>query len=180
MSFATILGYDAAGRLLIALRLRMQKLLIIILGFSTLIFAGCASDRIADRISDSVPWVYKIDIQQGNVITQEQVDLLRPGMDQRQVQHILGSPMITDPFHPQRWDYPYQFKPGGKEPEITRFTVFFEDGQLASTAGHLHPRPDAAPVDPVSRQMTVTVPYQERQRQGLIPRFWRWITRQNK
>ena len=158
----------------------MQKLLIIILGFSTLIFTGCASDRIADHISERLPWVYKIDVQQGNVITQEQVDLLRPGMEQRQVQHILGTPLVTDPFHPQRWDYPYQFKPGGKEPEITRFTVFFEEGRLQRTEGHLHPRPDAAPVDPVSRQMTVTVPEQEHQSQGLMPRLWRWITRQDK
>lgn len=158
----------------------MQKLLIIILGFSTLFFAGCASDRIADNISERLPWVYKIDIQQGNVITQEQVDLLRPGMEPRQVQHILGTPMLTDPFHPRRWDYPYQHKPGGQEPEITRFTVFFEDDRLAGTEGSLQPRPDAAPVDPVSRQMTVTVPYQEHQKPGLFTRFLRWITRQDK
>jgi outer membrane protein assembly factor BamE len=158
----------------------MQKLLIIILGLSTLIFSGCATDRIADHISERLPWVYKIDVQQGNVVTQEQVDLLRPGMDQRQVQHILGTPMVTDPFHPGRWDYAYRLKPGGQEPELTRFTVFFEDGRLLSTEGDLYPRPDAAAIDPVSRQMTVTVPYQERQRQGLIPRFWRWITRQNR
>jgi outer membrane protein assembly factor BamE len=154
----------------------MQKLLIITLGLSTLLFGGCSTDRIADRISEKLPWVYKIDVQQGNVVTQEQVNQLAPGMDQRQVQHILGTPMITDPFHQDRWDYPYSFQADGEVVERSRLTVYFEKGALTGTEGSLRPQPEAERTAPVSRQMTVTVPYQEHKKAGLLTRFWRWIT----
>ncbi len=154
----------------------MQKLLIITLAVSSLFFGGCSKDRIADRISEKLPWVYKVDVQQGNVVDQEQVNQLTPGMDQRQVQHILGTPMIADPFHQDRWDYPYAFQPGGKKTELSRLTVYFEDSKLARTEGTLRPQPEAERAAPVSHQMTVTVPYQEHKKAGLLTRFWRWIT----
>lgn len=177
MSLTAILGYDAADSLYeIALDMRMQKLLIITLGMATLILSGCAKDRIADRISERLPWVYKIDVQQGNVITQEMVNQLRLGMEPRQVQFILGTPMITDPFHQGRWDYPYSFEPGGKKGEISQMSVFFESGKLATIQGAMQPMPQEAQQLPASRQQTVTVPYQEKKKPGLLTRLWRWIT----
>ena len=154
----------------------MQKLLTIMLCVSTLTLGGCSSDRIADRISNHLPWVYKIDVQQGNLVTQEDVNQLKPGMDQRQVQYILGTPMVTDPFHQDRWDYPYSFQPGGEEMETSRLTVFFQEGKLVRLEGDLRPQPEGERAEPVAKQMTVTVPYQEHEKPGLLVRFWRWIT----
>ena len=50
-------------------------------------------------MADTLPGVYKINVQQGNLVTQEMVDQLRPGMDKRQVKFILGTPLLSDPFH---------------------------------------------------------------------------------
>ncbi|RMG27455.1 MAG: outer membrane protein assembly factor BamE, partial [Gammaproteobacteria bacterium] len=64
------------------------------------------------RTLERLPFVYRIDIQQGNVVTQEQIDQLRPGMTREQVRYLLGTPLVQDTFHPERWDYVYYFKPG--------------------------------------------------------------------
>ena len=63
----------------------------------------------------SFPGVYKIDIQQGNVVTQDMIDQLRPGMTRRQVRFIMGNPLLVDTFHANRWDYLYSLQPGGGE-----------------------------------------------------------------
>ena len=78
--------------------------------------AGCA-----------FPGVYRIDIPQGNVITQEMVDQLRPGLNKRQVTFILGTPLIRDTFDQDRWDYLYSYQPGGGERVQERITVFFDE-----------------------------------------------------
>jgi outer membrane protein assembly factor BamE len=70
--------------------------------------------------------VYKVDIQQGTVITQEMAAQLRPGMTREQVRFVLGTPAIIDPFHATRWEYPYYFKPGRGPTVERRFTVFFD------------------------------------------------------
>lgn len=73
---------------------------------------------------------HKIDIQQGNVVTEEQLSLLKPGMTRNQVRQLIGSPMLTDPFHAHRWDYYYSMKPG-REPEVRyRATIFFSNDSL--------------------------------------------------
>lgn len=91
--------------------------------------AGCAE----------VPKVvheYRIDIQQGNVITQEMVSQLKPGLTYEQVRFILGSPVLTDVFHKDRWDYAYRLRKGADgSVESRRFSVFFVDGKLARVAG---------------------------------------------
>jgi outer membrane protein assembly factor BamE len=63
----------------------------------------------------SVPRIvteYRIDVQQGNVLTQEMVSQLRPGLSKDQVRFILGTPVLTDMFHANRWDYAYRLKKG--------------------------------------------------------------------
>ncbi len=72
--------------------------------------------------------VHKIDIQQGNVITREMVETLTPGMDKRRVQLAIGSPMIQDPFHPNRWDYVYSFKAGMRDEEQSAHIILYFDG----------------------------------------------------
>jgi len=92
----------------------MKKLLIHV--FIAFILTACA---------------HKIDIQQGNVISEDKLSLVQPGMEERQVRHLLGTPMLIDPFHPERWDYYYSMKPG-REPLIQyRATLFFDNGRLS-------------------------------------------------
>lgn len=85
------------------------------------------------------PGVYKIGIPQGNIITQEMVDQLRPGMTKRQVIFVMGTPLVRDPFHQDRWDYIYSYQPGGGERGQERITVFFENDQLTRFTGDFVP-----------------------------------------
>lgn len=80
---------------------------------------------------------YKIDVQQGNVLGQEMVSQLKPGQTRDQVRFLLGTPMIADMFHQNRWDYVYRFQSGRTgEVESRRFAVFFDaDGRLERVAG---------------------------------------------
>jgi outer membrane protein assembly factor BamE len=80
---------------------------------------------------------YKIDIQQGNVLTQEMVTQLKPGQTPDQVRFILGSPIIADVFHQQRWDYVYRYQNGQTGAvESRKLVVFFgADGRLERVAG---------------------------------------------
>lgn len=73
---------------------------------------------------------HKIDIQQGNVISEEKLSLVKPGMESRQVQQLLGTPMLIDPFHPERWDYYYSMKAGRAVKERYRATLFFSNDRL--------------------------------------------------
>lgn len=85
------------------------------------------------------PGVYKIDIPQGNVVTQEMIDQLRPGMTQSQVRYVMGTPLVTDTFSPNRWDYLYSFKPGNGERVQERVSLYFEDGKLTRLSGDFRP-----------------------------------------
>ncbi len=89
------------------------------------------------------PGVYKLDIPQGNIITQEQVDQLRPGLTKRQVNFILGTPIIQDTFNQNRWDYVYSFQPGGGERVQERITIFFDDaGEMTHFEGDFTQTPE--------------------------------------
>jgi outer membrane protein assembly factor BamE len=80
---------------------------------------------------------YKIDIQQGNVLTQEMVSQLKPGQTRDQVRFLLGTPLVADVFHQQRWDYVYSYRNGqtGKV-ESRKFTTFFDnEGCLERVGG---------------------------------------------
>jgi outer membrane protein assembly factor BamE len=89
------------------------------------------------------PGVYKIDIQQGNIITQEMIDQLRPGMTKRQVTFVMGTPLIRDPFDQDRWDYVYNYQPGGGERGQERVTMFFENDLLTHFTGDFKPSEEA-------------------------------------
>ncbi|MCU1718823.1 outer membrane protein assembly factor BamE [Pseudomonas sp. 5P_3.1_Bac2] len=88
----------------------------------------------------SFPGVYKIDIQQGNVVTQDMIDQLRPGMTRKQVRFIMGNPLLTDTFHTDRWDYLYSIQPGGGQRLQERVSLNFnQDDQLVSLSGDFMP-----------------------------------------
>ena len=103
----------------------MRKIIINILLLSALLGTGCS--------------IHRVDIQQGNLITREMVDQLKPGMDQRQVQLILGTPLLRDPFHHDRWDYYYSLKRKDAPFERYSLQVYFKDGRLTHTTGDVHP-----------------------------------------
>ncbi len=85
------------------------------------------------------PWVYRIDIHQGNIITQEMVDQLKPGMTRDQVKYVMGSPLVIDPFHPDRWDYVYTVRKGDGSRKREQLSMFFKDDTLVSLSGDFMP-----------------------------------------
>ena len=81
--------------------------------------------------------VYKLDVQQGNVVTQESVSKLKKGMTKSEVRNTLGTPLLMDAFHGNRWDYYFSTEIRGKVTDRTRFSVFFENERLVSITGDI-------------------------------------------
>ncbi len=89
---------------------------------------------------------YRIEIQQGNWITQEMISKLKPGMTKEQVRFVLGTPLLVDPFHADRWDYVFMRTPQNSTAlEQRRITVFFADGKLLRVDGDVVPEAGASP-----------------------------------
>jgi outer membrane protein assembly factor BamE len=82
---------------------------------------------------------YKLDVQQGNVVTSKMLLQLRPGMTQSQVRFIMGTPLIQDSFHGKRWDYVYQMRENGKITEQRRVILDFEKDVLKTVRGDVIP-----------------------------------------
>lgn len=108
------------------------KLNATLLTITMLIATGCS-------YLPSLPSVYKIDIQQGNVITQDMIDQLRPGLTKRQVQYVMGTPLIEDTFNQSRWDYVYSLQPGGEARQQESISLFFKDDLLTHFEGDFIP-----------------------------------------
>ncbi|MCZ6830958.1 MAG: outer membrane protein assembly factor BamE [Gammaproteobacteria bacterium] len=85
------------------------------------------------------PGVYRIDVEQGNIITQEMVDQLKPGMNRSQVRFILGTPLVEDSFHQNRWDYIYIVRNGNTIKQSKRLSVFFDGNELSHFTGTFVP-----------------------------------------
>jgi outer membrane protein assembly factor BamE len=92
--------------------------------------AGCSS---VPRIPGVTP--YKMEIQQGNYISQDMVAQLKPGMSKDQVRFVLGTPLLTDIFHADRWDYVYWREAQSGARESRRLALHFEGGKLARIDG---------------------------------------------
>lgn len=73
---------------------------------------------------------YKMDIRQGNLLTPEMREKLKVGMNRTQVKMVLGTPLVMDPFHPERWDYYYRFEHNGKFVDQQRMTLYFNGDTL--------------------------------------------------
>ena len=87
----------------------------------------------------SLPRVHRISVQQGNVITQEMVDQLKPGMTRSQVAYIMGEPILRSAFVENRWDYIYTIAVPGYFENDVRLSLFFEDDALLYFTGDLAP-----------------------------------------
>ncbi len=94
--------------------MRLALILTILLGFATL--SGCV-----------FPGVYKLNVQQGNIVTQDMLDKLKPGMTPRQVIYVMGNPVLRNPYEQQRWDYIYTLEVRDKVTKNYRISVFFDD-----------------------------------------------------
>ena len=86
-------------------------------------------DGVSNRIAGSIT-PYRIEIVQGNFISREQAAALKPGMSRLQVRDILGTPLLTDIFHADRWDYVFTLNRQGVPPQERRLTVFFKGDAL--------------------------------------------------
>ena len=95
------------------------------------------------------PGVYRIDVEQGNIVTQDMAEQLKPGMSRRQVRFILGTPLVEDTFHENRWDYLYVKRNGLEVLSESHLTVIFDGDTLTEVRGdHLPPAWSSDQPDP--------------------------------
>ena len=108
-----------------------------------ILLTGCAVPKPKmpkmPKFSLKMPRVHKITVQQGNVITQEMIDRLKPGMTKEQVAFVMGEPVVRNTFNQDRWDYIYTINAPGRFEDEKRVTLYFENGLLASFSGDYAP-----------------------------------------
>ena len=142
----------------------MKKLLIFSMALASTFLGACAEDPIVSYI----PGIYKVDIRQGNVLTQVALNQLQPGMTRQQVRYVLGTPLVVDVFHQNRWDYLYyDFVDGATEQNKQRISVYFEDDKLFRLDGDQRP---GIETEIKSENFIVDVPPQKLEDDGLITR----------
>lgn len=105
--------------------MRLVRLILVVITLGVL--GGCA--------------LYKVDVAQGNLITAEMKQNLKLGMTQRQVRFLLGSPMVQDAFHPERWDYVYLLRKGNGDTTEDRLRLTFSGDLLTQIAPPLPASP---------------------------------------
>lgn len=96
------------------------------------LLGGCADSRNSDDGFFARITPYRIEIVQGNVVTSEQAARVKPGQTRAQVRDILGTPLVTDPFHADRWDYIFTIRRDGL-PSQRRSVVVWFDGDALKT-----------------------------------------------
>ena len=83
--------------------------------------------------------LYRIDVQQGNVINEDMLDKLKLGMSTSKVRYVMGNPLLVSAFHQsettQRWDYFYSYRQGWHKPETKRVTLYLENDRLVRVEG---------------------------------------------
>jgi len=85
------------------------------------------------------PWVYRLTIQQGNIVSQEMIDKLKPGMTKSQIQFILGNPILQDSLDQDRWNYIYSLQIPGKDLVQRELVIYFEENRLSHFEGDYIP-----------------------------------------
>jgi outer membrane protein assembly factor BamE len=118
------------------------------------VLVACSSESVENAL-DSLPGIapYRIEIQQGNYVSQDMVKKLKRGMSREQVRFVLGTPLLTDMFHANRWDYVFYRDIPNKPREERRLSVFFENDRLVRVAGDVAPESrSATPSSEAQRQ----------------------------
>lgn len=149
----------------------MRKFLILLMVMtSTQLLLACSTTETLNEkmrvAADNLPGVYKIDVRQGNLVTQEMINQLRPAMDKRQVTFILGTPLLVDPFHKDRWDYFYTLKEAGSETKKERVTVIFNNNKLVGLKGNFKPSNQFQPM--MVNTEVIDVPKREPEEIGIV------------
>jgi len=101
---------------------------------ASVLAAGCGGMQVTENVLSAIT-PYRVEVVQGNVITSEQVALAKPGQTRAQVRDVLGSPLLADPFHADRWDYVFTIRRQGAEPQLRRVIVRFKADVLDSIEG---------------------------------------------
>ncbi len=117
----------------------LYRLAFMLLSAQVLLLAGCSYLKYPD--------VHKLTITQGNIINQEMVDQLRPGLTRSQVRYILGTPLLASTFDQSRWDYFFSIKQPGQEELRERISVYFSNDKLSYFTGDYLPSSLATPSD---------------------------------
>jgi outer membrane protein assembly factor BamE len=111
-----------------------------------LLLTACSMPRLG------LPRVHKVTVQQGNVINQDMIDKLKPGMSRSQVAYIMGEPVFRNPFNDDRWDYIYTIEVPGYYDDQKRVSLYFENNVLAYFTGDFAPsdaeKPGESPQTP--------------------------------
>ncbi|WP_297424526.1 outer membrane protein assembly factor BamE [uncultured Acinetobacter sp.] len=130
----------------------MQKIMLTL--FVSSVLAGC-----------STLGVYKVDIPQGTPLTQAQAAKIQVGMSHQQVRFLLGSPTVTDPMNPLRWDYIYNYIPGtnAKKAKISaasgqHLKIYFNNSGIVEKIEGLETIPTTQPGLPASKEAILTAP----------------------
>ncbi len=133
---------------------------------AALLLGACSLDRL--------PGVYRIDVQQGNVVTPAMLEALRPGMTRDQVRFVMGTPMINNTFHESRWDYYFSFQPGRGEPVGYHLVLVFDGDLLQRVDGELPP--EVVGLSDISGTRTVAVTGELPDSRGMLDRAWDAMT----
>lgn len=122
---------------------------------SAVVLAGCAEGSAFEMLRP-----YRMDVRQGNYVSQEMVSQLAPGMTRDRVKLIMGSPLLVDIFHQDRWDYLYLFAPGRGERQVRRVALIFEQDKLVRVEGDVVAADGkaSAAVTPVPRVLEIDPP----------------------
>jgi len=115
----------------------------LLVAFAALAIAGCST--MTAPFDTWMPYisqfgVYKLDVNQGNYLSQDMVDKLKEGQTKQQVRLILGTPLITSVFRDNRWDYLYEYRQNGRLQTRRQFTVYFKDEALTRWEGDEMPK----------------------------------------
>ncbi len=129
--------------------------------------SGCAREhKPADyhaSVLENLPFVYKMTVQQGNILTAETLAELKTGMTKRQVNFLLGTPLLSDFFHQDRWDYIYTIRRGHHPIEKHYLTLHFQNDVLIKIAGDVKPNAQSTDARETPKSTIVTVPDYETQ-----------------
>jgi len=123
-----------------SLKLARTSLLVVV---AALAVAGCST--VTGTFDTWMPYisqfgVYKLDVNQGNFLSQDMVDKLKEGQSKQQVRLVLGTPLITSVFRDNRWDYQYEYWKNGRLQTRRQFSVYFQDEKLARWEGDEMPK----------------------------------------
>lgn len=147
---------------------------------AALLMAGCSSTSTLREYVPQIVTPYRIDIQQGNFVTQDMVEKLQVGQTKDQVRFILGTPLLTDVFHIQRWDFVFRSSKGWNDPEKRRLTVYFDaaDKLQKWESVDVPAAPDAAATAsaaPAGASTAAAPAAAEEEKPGLFSRMFGWM-----